>query len=62
MISKVLVQNVAHTLLPWFTALGLLLFMSVFIGAVFWVHRKESRSLYQKLGRLPLESDGEVQS
>lgn len=62
MISKVLTQSIAHTVLPWFTCVGLVLFMLVFIGALFWVFRKESRSVYERLSHLPLETDGEVRS
>lgn len=60
MISKVLSQQAVHTILPWLTCLGLLLFMTVFVGAVFWVNRKENHKLYQRLSDLPLETDHEV--
>jgi cbb3-type cytochrome oxidase subunit 3 len=39
------------------TALGLLLFFCVFVGAIFWVHRKGSEKFYGKISRLPFEED-----
>lgn len=37
------------------TILALIIFMLVFICMLFWVHRKESNSLYERLSQLPLE-------
>lgn len=39
------------------TAVGLLLFFFVFVGAIFWVHRMGSEKLYGKISRLPLEDE-----
>lgn len=44
--------------MPWLTSLGLLLFMSVFIGAVAWVTRRGGEDFYRTLGRMPLEGEG----
>ena len=40
-----------------FAPLGLVLFLTVFTAAVIWVFRKDSRALYEKAERLPLEGD-----
>ena len=46
--------------LHWSTlpVISMFLFISVFLGAVIWVFRKESTEVYQELGALPLEKEG----
>lgn len=39
------------------TALGLLLFFAVFVGAILWVHRAGSEKFYGRISRLPFEED-----
>lgn len=39
----------------WLTCVGLLLFISVFLGALAWVFRKGSSDFYEKLSASPLE-------
>jgi len=31
------------------------LFLSIFIGCIFWVFRKGSKKIYEKISQLPLE-------
>lgn len=35
--------------------ISMLLFASVFVGAVIWVYRKESKAIYAEVGLLPLD-------
>lgn len=51
MIQRVL----SHYHLPGLTCLGLILFMSIFIGALIWVFRKGSKNVYETLEQLPLK-------
>jgi hypothetical protein len=46
--------------LHWSTlpVVSMFLFISVFVGAVFWVYRQESTEVYRDLGALPLEGEG----
>lgn len=53
MIQRVL----AHYTLPLLSGFGLLLFLGVFIGAIFWVFRKGSGKFYSDLSALPLEKE-----
>lgn len=41
------------------SVIGMLLFLAVFIGVVFWVFRKKSKTFYQRMSRLPLEDTKE---
>lgn len=36
------------------TALGLMIFLFIFIGVLFWVFRKGSSEIYQQLSQQPL--------
>lgn len=40
------------------TAMGLLIFFLFFVSVLFWVNRKSSRTLYDRLEQMPLK-DGE---
>lgn len=40
------------------TAIGLLIFFMFFMGVLFWVNRKSSIELYNRLEQIPLK-DGE---
>jgi cbb3-type cytochrome oxidase subunit 3 len=51
MIQKVL----SHYHLPALTCFGLILFVSIFLGALIWVFRRGSSTLYAGLEQLPLE-------
>ena len=48
--------------LHWSTlpVVSMFLFMSVFFGALIWVYRKESQSVYSKMSELPLIEEGEL--
>lgn len=48
-------EVLAH--LHWSTlpVISMFLFLSVFVGAVLWVFRKDSKTIYEKLGNLPLD-------
>lgn len=39
--------------------LGQLLFMTVFLGSIFWIFRKGSKEFYDKLSKLPLGGNHE---
>ncbi len=41
----------------YLVAIGFFLFFSVFIGAVFWVYRKDSKKHYDYLSKLPLREE-----
>ena len=43
----------------WLSCLGLLLFVGVFVGALFWVFRKGSEDFYAKLSASPFENSQE---
>lgn len=50
-------QVLAHYRLPVLSCIGLLLFLSVFSGAVAWVFRKGSGKFYASLESLPFNED-----
>ncbi len=54
-------EVLSHFHLPLLSCLGLVIFMGVFLGAVFWVNRKGSDSFYQSLGTMPLKDEGEYE-
>jgi len=41
--------------LPGLSCIALVLFLSVFIGAFLWTHRRGSEDFYKQLGHLPLD-------
>lgn len=47
-----LLTNLHWSVLP---VVGMMLFLSVFVGLLLWVNRKGSNSIYQELAALPLE-------
>lgn len=57
MIAKTLSEAAAQSNLVWFTCAGLFIFIAIFVGALVWVYRQESTSLYRAMSQLPLESD-----
>ena len=36
---------------------AMLIFMSVFVGVIFWIYRKSSKSFYDELSELPLKGE-----
>ena len=46
-------QTLSKFNLPYLACAGLILFMLVFVGALFWVFRKDGARLYSKLQNLP---------
>ncbi len=51
-----MIRNVlANFHLSGMTAIGMLLFIAVFVGTLFWVFRKNSKNFYNKISNLPLE-------
>ena len=40
---------------PMVVGMAMFLFLSVFIGAILWVYRKESTVIYSEIEKLPLE-------
>jgi hypothetical protein len=55
MMGMVRTQVLSQWHLPWLTCVGLLLFVAVFLGAVLWVCRRESRAFYAAMERLPFD-------
>ena len=35
--------------------IALMIFVGIFVGMIFWIHRKNSKALYDKIANLPLE-------
>lgn len=50
-------QVLSHYNRTGLTGVGLLLFMGVFVGALFWVFRKGSTVFYTNLSQLPLKEE-----
>ncbi len=38
--------------------IGQLLFLTIFVGALFWVFRKGSKSFYDRMSSLPIDNGG----
>ena len=41
------------------TNIALVLFLSLFVGMLFWVFRKDSNNIYQEAANMPLAEEGE---
>lgn len=41
------------------TLIGLVLFMTLFVGIVLWVNRKSTKQLYSQISEMPLQGEGE---
>ncbi|MBF0491336.1 MAG: CcoQ/FixQ family Cbb3-type cytochrome c oxidase assembly chaperone [Deltaproteobacteria bacterium] len=41
--------------MTWLPCVGMLIFLFLFLAALFWVYRKDTKDFYQKLAKLPLE-------
>ena len=52
--KSVAFENFTMTYLP---AIGLFLFLAVFIMACLWVFRKNSKEFYKDLSQIPFERD-----
>lgn len=52
-------EVLSHFPMPWLSGIGLLLFLSVFIGAAIWIYRSGSAELYRKMAELPLKKQGD---
>ena len=52
-------EFLSHLHWTWLPVISMFLFMSVFVGAVIWVFRKESKEIYRDLGALPLQEKGD---
>lgn len=39
------------------TCVGLFIFLTVFVGALIWIHRKGSAQFYEEMSLMPLNSD-----
>lgn len=44
----------SHFPLKQMPLIGLGLFVVVFVGVLFWVHRKGSRHFYERMSKIPL--------
>lgn len=49
-------QALAHFPYPFLSCIGLLLFLAVFIGSLFWTFRKNGPEFYRMMENLPLEA------
>ena len=49
-----LLTNLHWSTLP---TLGMMLFLTLFVGCLLWVYRKGSEQIYQKISQLPLENE-----
>lgn len=52
--KKVVLSQFEHT--DW-TSFGMIIFLALFVGVLFWTGRKQSKALYKELSKLPLEGD-----
>lgn len=50
-------QVLAHFHLPFLSCLGLLLFLTVFVGSVLWVYREDSRAFYEQVQNFPFDEE-----
>lgn len=50
--------------LHWSTLpiITMMMFISVFVGAVIWVYRKKSGEIYAQISRLPLEDNDTMEA
>lgn len=48
-------RTLANFDMPWLTCIGLLLFLSVFIGALLWVYRRGGNDFYENMQALPFD-------
>ena len=47
-------ENFDLTILP---SIGMILFLSVFLGMVIWVFRRNSKQIYNEMSQIPLEEE-----
>lgn len=45
-------KNFDLTILP---TIGMILFLTIFIGMIFWIYRKDSKDIYKELSQMPLD-------
>jgi len=50
-------ETLSHFHLPLLTCLGLLIFMTVFFGSLYWVFHRKNRDLYRYIEKLPFSED-----
>lgn len=50
-------DTLAHLHWSVLPVVSMLMFLSVFVGVLIWVYRKESHRVYQEMGNLPLQED-----
>ena len=50
-------QTLSHYPLGSLQGFGLILFLAIFAGALFWVFSKRNASLYSRLEKLPLQDN-----
>jgi cbb3-type cytochrome oxidase subunit 3 len=55
--TQALIEAVQHYDLSWMIFLSMMIFLSIFVGVLFWVFRKSSKSFYQKLSLIPLDGN-----
>lgn len=41
--------------MPWLSAIGFFLFFGLFAGMLFWIFRRGSKNIYDKIEMIPLE-------
>ena len=52
-------EALAHLHWSYLPVISMFLFLSVFLGALAWVYRKESAAIYEEMGALPLNEKGD---
>ena len=50
-------ESLSHLHWSVLPVVSMFLFLSVFIGVLIWVFRKESNGIYKQMGELPLEEN-----
>ncbi len=58
MMAKILARMAEqNTAIVGMACVGLLIFLGVFVGLLWWTSRRENRQIYQKVSKMPLEVD-----
>lgn len=50
-------EYLAYYGLSYLNCFAMLLFLAIFVGALFWVYRKSSQKHYQYMENLPFQGD-----
>jgi cbb3-type cytochrome oxidase subunit 3 len=50
-------QVLAYYNMPFLSNLGLIIFLTVFVGMLFWVFQRSRKPIYDHIAALPLQED-----